>query len=382
LLPGNRVPRPTDANGQGGDRLDLSDLAATLQRIADEGPAGFYTGPFAAALEAEMIAGGGVLRADDLARYAPRVYEEEPQTYRGYRYVTAGDQIGYETLHILECFDVAALDPEGTDYRHLMAEALGHAFVDNLTYYGDPQFVRSPLAGLASKAFGQARARAMRMDRAAPRPIAPADPWPYDGGTDPGTRPAGPGQAGLAGTSQMAAVDRWGNMVMLCTSLGYGFGSMVTIPGTGVLLLSSMYNYDARPDHPNSIAPGKMPIHAAPVLILLQGSQPVFGTCGSGGYRIETACLHTLVNTLDHRMEVQEAANTPRVHCQGRETFVDERIPAAVRDELAARGHEVIAQPHSASANNFGRVAALHRVADGSIRFAASPADAMGGRGY
>ena len=131
-----------------------------------------------------------------------------------------------------------------------------------------------------------------------------------------------------------------------------------------------------------SIAPGKMPIHAAPVLILLQGSQPVFGTCGSGGYRIETGCLHTLVNTLDHRMEVQEAANTPRVHCQGRETFVDERIPIAVRDELAARGHEVIAQPHSASANNFGRVAALHRAADGSIHFAASPADAMGGCGY
>ena len=180
----------------------------------------------------------------------------------------------------------------------------------------------------------------------------------------------------------MAAVDRWGNMVTLCTSLGYGFGSMVTIPGTGVLLLSSMYNYDARPGRPNSIAPGKMPIHAAPVLILLQGSQPVFGTCGSGGYRIATACLHTLVNTLDHRIEVQEAANRSRVHCQGRETFVDERIPAAVRDELAARGHEVIAQPHSASANNFGRVAALHRVADGSIRFAASPADAMGGRGY
>jgi hypothetical protein len=42
----------------------------------------------------------------------------------------------------------------------------------------------------------------------------------------------------------------------------------------------------------------------------------------------------------------------------------------------------VVVQPHSATANNFGRVAALHRAADGVIRFAASPADAMGGQGY
>jgi gamma-glutamyltranspeptidase/glutathione hydrolase len=375
LLPEGRVPRE-------GERLDLSDLAATLRRIADQGPAAFYAGPFAKALEQEMIVGGGVLQADDLARYAPRVYEEEPQTYRGYRYVTAGDQIGYEALHILECFDVSALDPDGTDYRHLMAEALGHAFVDNLTYYGDPQFVRSPLAGLASKAFGQARARAIGMERAAPRPIVAADPWPYNGGTDPGTRPDGPTCTGLAGTSQMAAMDQWGNMVTLCTSLGYAFGSMVTIPGTGVVLLSSMHNFDARPGHPNSIAPGKMPIFAAPVLVLLDGDRPVFATCGSGGYRIETGCLHTLVNTLDHGLAVQAAADAPRVHCQGRETFVDERIAPGVREELAGRGHEVVVQPHSATANNFGRVAALHRAADGVIHFAASPAGAMGGQGY
>jgi gamma-glutamyltranspeptidase/glutathione hydrolase len=300
--------------------------------------------------------------------------------------VTAGDQIAYETLHILECFDVAALDPEGADFRHLMAEALGRAFADSLTHYGDPWFVHSPLAGLASKAFGQARARGIRMDRAAARPIAAGDPWPFDGGTDPqrgpGEQPSEPGRPGLAGTSQMAAVDRWGNMVTLCTSLGYGFGSLVTVPGTGVVLLSSMHNFEARPGHPNSIAPGKMPIFAAPVLILRDGDRPIVGTCGSGGYRIETGCLHTLVHMLDHGMEPQQAADTPRVHCQGGATYVDEGIAPAVRDELAARGHEVIVQPHSASANNFGRVAALHCTEDGAVRFAAHPAAAMGGRGY
>jgi gamma-glutamyltranspeptidase/glutathione hydrolase len=377
LLPGGRVPRP-------GERLDLADLAATLRRIADEGPAGFYAGPFAAALQAEMVAGGGLLRADDLSRYAPRAYEEEPQAYRGHRYVTAGDQISYETLHILECFDLSDLDPDGADYRHLMAEALGHAFVDSLTHYGDPHVVRSPLAGLSSKAFGRARAGDFRRERAAPRPIAPGDPWPYDSGNDPGTRPAGPTQARFSGTSQMAAVDHWGNIVALCTSLESAYGSMVTVPGTGVLLTNLMVNFDARPGFPNSIAPGKMPIFAAPVLVLRDADGSLFATCGSGGYRIETGCLHTLVNALDHGMALQAAADAPRVHCQGRETCVDERIAGTVIDELAGRGHEVVVQPHGAGMGmiNFGRIVALHRTADGLIHMGTNPTAMTGSLGY
>jgi gamma-glutamyltranspeptidase/glutathione hydrolase len=171
----------------------------------------------------------------------------------------------------------------------------------------------------------------------------------------------------------MAAVDRWGNMVALCTSLGYGFGSLVTVPGTGVLLLSSMHNFDARPGHPNSIAPGKMPIFAAPVLLTRDGDCPHFGVCGSGGYRITTGCLHTLVNTLDRGQDVATAAGAPRVHCQGGATFVDDRVPPAVREELTARGHDVVAQPQSHEKHHFGRVAALHRQADGTWTVATDP---------
>ena len=165
-----------------GDRRARTVRAATLRSIADDGPDAFYRGEFARALETEMIAGGGLLRADDLAGYSPRVYDEEPRTYRGYRYVSAGDQVAYEALNIIDAFDVASFDPGGADFRHLMAESLGHAFADNLSHYGDPWFVRSPLAGLASPAFGRARAENLRMDRAAARPIAVADPWPYDDG--------------------------------------------------------------------------------------------------------------------------------------------------------------------------------------------------------
>jgi gamma-glutamyltranspeptidase/glutathione hydrolase len=259
-----------------------------------------------------------------------------------------------------------------------MAEVLGHAFVDNLTHYGDPWFVRSPLTGLVRKSFARARAATVRMEKASARPIMAADPWPHDDGTRAEVVSARPTTAAVSGTSQMTAVDRWGNMATICTSLGYSFGSLVTVPGTGVVLLSSMHNFDARPGHPNSIAPGKMPIFAAPVLIVLDGDRPLYASAGSGGYRIETGCLHTLVNTLDHRLDLPVGAAAPRVQCQGNQTFVDERMPTDVQDELAARGHQLVVQPQGAGAHNFGRVVALHRLPDGTVRAGTDPIDATG----
>src|SRR5207253_5537126 len=116
--------------------------------------------------------------AADLAAYRPKILRERPASYRGYRYVTANDQVGYEALNILERFDLRAGAPESAEFRHLIAEALGHAFVDNMTHYGDPDYTRSPVNGLASRGFAAGRAAAIRLDRAAPRPIAPGDPWP------------------------------------------------------------------------------------------------------------------------------------------------------------------------------------------------------------
>ena len=71
---------------------------------------------------------------------------------------------------------------------------MGHAFADNATYYGDPDHTASPVAGLASREFAALRAAGIRLDRAAPRPVAAADPWPYEPGGRAGAarRPARP----------------------------------------------------------------------------------------------------------------------------------------------------------------------------------------------
>lgn len=341
-------------------RLDTSALAATLRAVAAEGPAGFHGGAAARAIEAEVARGGGILTAADIEAYRPKIIHESPGSFRGVEYVTANDQVGYEVLNLLDQFPVAA---EGSaEFYHLMAEAFGHAFVDNVVWFGDDEHVDSPLAGLAGREFARARAADIRLDRAAPRPITAADPRPFDPG------------AKSPGTTQMTAADVDGNVAALITTVGHDFGSLVYVAEVGCFLNSSMVNYDPRPGRGNSIAPGKMPYFAVPSIVAARDGRAVYGACGSGGYRILSGVVHAFVHAVDFDMPVDAAVAAPRVYCQGQETFVDDRIPAAVRDRLTELGHTVVAEASLPGAEPFARVSAvaLAHPADGVVCTSAS----------
>ncbi|MGI8422060.1 MAG: gamma-glutamyltransferase family protein [Gaiellaceae bacterium] len=378
LLRNGRPPKlPGDGNAPGPEeRIDTSRLARILREIARHGAAGFYEGWVAEAIEREVRAGGGILTAEDLASYRPKIAVEPGAWYRGLRYSTANDSVGYEALNILGCFDLATYGPESSEVRHLIAEAMGHAFADNMQHYADPDFGPSPENGLASPEFAAARAAGISLDRAAPRPIAPGDPWPYEQ-----EQPAAevvatrPSASGLAGTSQMVAADADGNVVALITSVTSAFGSVVLVPDGGFFLNNAMRNFDPRPDRANCIAPGKMPIFAVPAIVAEQDGVGVFGAAGSGGYRITSGVLHALVNHRDFGMPVQQAVDSPRVHCQGEETFVDSRIPQAVQERLAELGHQVVPQDDTPSPITFSRVSAVARdPATGELTAGSSPA--------
>lgn len=367
FLRDGELPRPP---GWGGarDRINLSELAATLRLIAREGAAGFHDGAIAEAIEREVCRNGGLLTAADLRAYEPRILTEQPGRYRGYEYVTAFDQLGYETLNILERFDLGALGPDSLGYRHLMAEALAAAFTDNGAWFGDPDVVESPVRGLSSREFGAYRAAGISLERALPRPVAAADPRRFDGGAAPGRLP-------YRGTTQMTAADAEGNVVSLITSLTHAFGSLVVVPGTGILLNNSMVNFDPRPGRPNSIAPGKLPIFAAPALVAARDGEAVFGGCGSGGYRILSGVLHSALNSFDFGMDVQAAVDAPRVHCQGGRTLVDARIPAQVIQGLRDLGHEVDVATDDPGVTQFGRISAVSRdPQSGLLRAGSGPA--------
>jgi gamma-glutamyltranspeptidase/glutathione hydrolase len=383
LLPGGRPPTlPEDGAPQaiaGG--IDFPGLARTFRRIAVKGAAGFYAGQVAESIVREVRAGGGILSAKDLTDYRPRIAVEPGGRYRGRRYSTAGDPLGHEVLNILGHFDVSALGSGAWEFRHLMAEALGHAFADNMQHYSDPTIGPSPAAGLASERFGALRAADIRLDRAASRPIVPGDPWPFAGVAQP-DEAAHPSAAGLGGTSQMVAADRQGNVAALITALTSDFGSLVFVPDCGFFLNNAMRNFDPRPKRGNSIAPGKTPIFAVPAIAAEQRGVGVFAAAGAGGYRIASGVLHAFVNHIDFDMRIQAAVDAPRVHCQGAEVFVDSRISDDVQARLAQIGHLVVSQEETPVSLPFARVGAVARdEATGELSAGASPGSntAVGG---
>ena len=359
VLPGGGLPR---APGQvePGDRLPMDDLAATLTRISEEGAAGFYSGPVAEAICAACQESGGILAREDLETYRPRIRRETPRRYRGLDYVTCCDPVGYEALNILEHFDLAAFRPDALEVRHLVAEALAASFVDNIAHYGDPDSIGpGPAAALSDPALGARRAAMLSLERALPRPVAAIDPGSGDRAGIAERLKDVPWPPKLAGTSQMVAADGEGNMASLCTSVSASFGSLVAVPGTGIILNNGMGNFDPRPGRPNSIAPGKMPIFAVPTLVVLENGRAVFAAAGAGGYRITTGVLHTLLHWRDFGLPLAAAIAAPRVHCQGKETYVDARIDPDIRVALAALGHRVVSQADDPGLNAFARVSAV-----------------------
>ncbi len=381
LLPEGRLPLGADQASRG-DRLPLPGLAEALSIIAAEGAAGFYQGPVAEATARASQAAGGILTTADLAGYRPRILREVPRRYRRHDYIACWDQVAYEALNVLSNFDLAAMGPDSLAYRHLVAEALAVGFVDNIAHYGDPDFLPgSPVDALADPALGRRRAAMLSLEAALPRPVQAladlaagwqesarlesAEPWPPK----------------LAGTSQMAAADAEGNMCALITSVSGFFGSHLVVPEYGFVLNNGMGNFDPRPGRPNSIAAGKMPIFAAPPLLALQDGKAVFAAGGCGGYRIETGVLHTFLHWADFGMDLKSALEHPRVHCQGKDTHVDSRIPQAVQEGLAALGHKVWPQRDDFGLNAFARVSAVAREPDGRLVAISGPpwAGAAGG---
>jgi gamma-glutamyltranspeptidase/glutathione hydrolase len=373
LGPGGTLPRPATADAPG-DRLDQRPLAAILRRIAAEGPDAFHRGDVAQAIAQTVAAGGGILDAEDIAAYTALVLDEPPLTFAGARLVTSNDTVGAEALNILEQLPLDGVRPGSADWLHLLTEAMGVAFADNATHYGDPEHVASPVDGLASPAFAAQRAAEIRFDAALPRPIAAGDPWPHDGRARPdgGAPPRSAG--GMRGTSQIAVADADGNVAALITTIGNDFGCLVVVPDTGLILNSSMANFDPRPGRSNSIAPGKMPFFAVPAVVAARDGRGVFAAAGSGGYPILTSVVGTTAGVLAAGLPVQEAIDIPRTHTQGHRTHVDARVPPADRDELARRGHELVVQETHPGALPFSRVSAVTAAADGTLTAGSGPA--------
>ena len=177
--------RADGSTWQPGERFRQPDLAATLQRIADHGTAGFYQGETARLIVEEMQRHGGLITAADLANYQPAVRKPVRGSYRGYEVLSmsppsSGGTHIIQILNILEDYPLAELGHNSAATVHYMAEAMKLAYADRSKFLGDTDFVDVPLNGLLSKSYAGELRKGIDADRARPASeIQPGEPGGY-----------------------------------------------------------------------------------------------------------------------------------------------------------------------------------------------------------
>lgn len=348
------------------ERLVQEDLARSLEAIAQRGPAGFYNGATAERIAASVRAAGGVMTADDLGAY--RVVAREPVrgTYKGLSIASmpppsSGGVHLVQLLNLLEPMNLGARGHNTAETIHLMAEAMKLAYADRAQFLGDPDSVRVPVRGLTSKAYAD-RLRPL-IDAARARPAAEVragDPAPHEGEQ----------------TTHFSVVDRDGNAVANTYTLNFSYGLGLVAEGTGILLNNEMDDFAARAGAVNAFGlvqgaanlpgPGKRPLSSMTPTILFRDGRVAMVTGSPGGSRIITITLQTILNVVDHGMNVAEAVAAPRIHHQWTPDAIDVERGVS-RDTvrvLEALGHRI--QPRPA----FGNVNAILR--DGDLWTAAS----------
>lgn len=330
-----------------GERLVQSDLASTLQAIAQQGPGAFYNGPIAERIVAAVRGAGGRMTVDDLRAY--NVVEREPLrgTYRGREILampppSSGGVHVIQLLNILEPFPLREMGSNSAATIHVMSEAMKLAYADRSEYLGDPDFFRVPVQGLLSKKYA-AHLRSQISEKAA-RPSAQIKH---------GDAPAFESDQ----TTHYSIVDERGNAVANTYTLNFSYGLGLVAEGTGVILNNELDDFAARRGafnaygmlggDANAPGPRKRPLSSMSPTIVLKDGEVEIVTGSPGGSRIITIVLQTILDIVEHGMNPAEAAASPRMHHQWQpdEIRVERGISIDTIRLLEGKGHKVRVQP-------------------------------------
>lgn len=412
-LPGGKAPEPWSL-------FRNPDLAAAYQRIADEAQGdtrearidaarkiwseGFVADAiFDYLTDSEVMDVSGkphsaVLSREDMAEWqasweAPLSLDYHGWTVHKTQSWSQGPVL-LQGLRILENFDLAAMDPLGTEFVHTVTEAMKLAYADREAYYGDPAFFDIPIETLLSREYAAGRARLIGPEASLeqrpgrlPGLEHLADDAIARAATDfNATRGASAGEPTMAhlterrgDTVHLDVIDRWGNMVSATPSGGWLQSSPV-IPGLGFPLNSRAQMFWLRDGLPTSLQPGARPrTTLTPSMAEKDGVRIAFGT--PGGDQQDQWQLIWFLRYVHHGLSLQQGMDAPLFHsnhfqssfyprdAKPGDLMLEPAFGDTVIGELKARGHHVtVAEPWS-----IGRLTAARRDPDGMLTSAATP---------
>ncbi len=337
---------------QPGELWKQPDLAATLKRIKEKGKDGFYKGETAEKLASFFKQNKGLITKEDLEKYEAIERKPVTGTYRGYGITSmpppsSGGISLIQMLNILEGYDLKKMGFNSAEYVHVLSESMRRAYANRAEHLGDPDFNSAiPVDKLISKEYANTLRVGISMDKAS---VSDSTRFAksYEG----------------THTTHLSVMDAEGNGVSLTYTIEQGYGSQIVAEGLGFFLNDEMGDFNVVPNltnsqgdigtAPNLVKPGKRMLSSMTPTIVTKDGKVVMVVGAEGGRTIITTVLQTILNCIDHGMNIGEAQDAGRIHHQWLpDAIYYEKfsLSADAINILKQKGHKLIETGYQGSA--------------------------------
>ncbi len=346
-----------------GDSIKWTDLGHTLERIRDNGRAGFYEGKTAADIVDEMKRGKGLITLEDLKNYKSSWRTPLQSDYKEYRITSMPPSSSGGVCLLIqlnqEPYPMKDWGFNSAKSVHVMVEAERRVYADRSKFLGDPDFYKVPLNEMIAADYNKKRMSTFNEAKATPSSeVMPGTIAGYESEE----------------TTHFSIVDPQGNAVAITTTINGWFGSYVVVAGSGFFLNNEMDDFSSKPGVPNmfgvlggeanKIEPGKRMLSAMTPTIVEKNGKLHMVLGSPGGSTIITSVFQVILNVTEYGMGMQEAVNAKRIHSQWQPDVVVPEFKAISRDDslkLVSMGHTF--RPRKA----IGRVDAILVKEDGTL---------------
>ncbi len=310
--------------------VNFSTLAKTLTALAERNSMEtFYRGDIGQEIADTFQKNGGLVTSKDLAAYQAREVAPYQLTWGDYTIYTAPlgacGLLPLEALSILKAmkWDKEKFSPG--EALHARVEALRLAWKDRAEFFGDPSFTDVPVRKLLSEDYGLEQAARVKSAVKEKKPLSLKLE-----------------RIEQIGTLNISAVDSHGNFATMTLTQGSSYGAQVSINSLGIVLGQGMARFDPRPGHPNSIAPGKRPVHNMAPCILLKDNKPIVAVGAAGGNKIPNSLYDFFSHYIGRGKTMEQSLEAPRMNCIGLpEVALEKNWPKAEADYLRTIGFKI-----------------------------------------